>query len=196
MGVLMNITPALCQALEQNNLTVMDLTPAYNGESASLDLYNAGPDIVIPALLVENLTAQFSAVRERTDSNAHPQWVDLPEEVRKNYYKVLIPTGLKVSLRHDQAGVIKERSSITKTPLVLRAGVIDSGYTDQIYINAVNLSPYDIVIKAGEKTPFQLVVQIIDNNFINIPDDVFARRTEVSDRKAGKIGSSDGAYAQ
>ena len=186
MSVLMTITPAL-----QHHISAEEYLPAYDGESAGLDLYNAGPDIVIePCLNDMVFRNQLYAARKYVGQRI-VNWHDVDQQVRKKYYKTLIPTGLKVNLQFNQVGIIKERGSVTKTPLVLRAGVIDPGYTDQIFINAINLSPFPFVIKAGEKTPFQLVIMLCDNEFKAQTPDEFEAQVQALKRQDGKIGSSD-----
>lgn len=191
MSILMNVTPALSQALKRNNLTPEQYVPAYGGESAGLDLFNAGPDIVVPPLDSPALRKWLRHNPSKQGLDALTSWVDVPEEIRKNYYKVLIPTGLRIALRPNQVGILKERSSVTKSPLTIRAGVIDSGYTDQIYINTVNLSPFPYVLRAGDKTPFQLVVQLCDNEYAPMSNEDFATAISNAQRQDGKIGSSD-----
>ncbi len=116
-----------------------DYQPAYGGTSVGLDLYCASKTtIVVPPL--------FRKPYEGEDT-----FFDIRN------YKVLIPTGVKIRLPPNTQGLILERGSITKTPLKVRAGVIDPGYTAEIFINCINLSDVQVNIKPGEKTPFQLV---------------------------------------
>ena len=44
---------------------------------------------------------------------------------------------------------------ITKTPLKVRAGVIDRGYTGEIFVNAVNVSQNEFTLQQHQKLPFQ-----------------------------------------
>lgn len=123
--------------IEQVPVSPQDYQPAYGGTSVGLDLYCASKTpIVIPPLLREQYHEESFDVRN---------------------YKILIPTGVKVRLPLNSQALILERGSITKTPLKVRAGVIDPGYTAEIFINCINLSHLDVIIKPGEKTPFQLV---------------------------------------
>ena len=87
---------------------VESYAPAYGGESAGLDLYNSGPSITIKPV------SDFSYQN-----------------------KILIPTGLRIIVPEGYVALIQERGSITKTPLKVRAGVIDRGYTGEIFVNAV-----------------------------------------------------------
>jgi dUTPase len=157
------VTPALQEVLDSHNIETYG--PAY-GDSVGLDLYNAsGQTIVIPPA-----SDVFST--------------------QKKKFKVLIDTGLKVSLRPGQGGFIEERGSITKTTLKVRAGVIDPSYTGNIFVNCVNLGNEPVVIQPHAKLPFQLVVkQCI--SFQPISKEYFEILAQEATRGEGKLGSSD-----
>jgi len=104
---------------------------------------------------------------------------------------VFIPTGLRISLATHLVAFIKERGSITKTPLIIRAGVIDPGYTGEIFINFVNIGNSPYYLPAGTKTPAQLVVLEAASTRATLSDAEFEKITLAAKRKAGKIGSSN-----
>jgi len=149
-------------ALETNNINVKDYTPAYNGESAGLDLYNAGDKVTI-----------------------------LPQTVLPKNHKVLIGTGLKMQVPKGYVALVQERGSITKTPLKVRAGVIDSGYTGEVFVNLINTGSEEYRLDAYTKLPVQVVVVKCDNHFSIVDEEEYLNITESSQRKSGKIGSSD-----
>jgi deoxyuridine 5'-triphosphate nucleotidohydrolase len=142
------------------NNDVNEYAPAYNSESAGLDLYNASDDVVI-----------------------------MPQDF--GYRGELIKTGLHVLVPKGYVAIVKERGSITKTPLKCRAGVVDSGYTGEIFVNLVNISNQEFTIKKDGKLPVQLVVVKCDNEFDVIDEEEYLKLSLSSSRKAGKIGSSD-----
>ena len=172
------ITEPLQQALSANDVKIEDYMPAYGGESAALDLYNAGPEVFMPPI---------------KDLPDHDYWLGQSAEkaIIKHYAGQLIHTGLRIAIPKGYVGLIRERGSITKSPLVVRAGVIDSGYTDQIYINAINVSSYRYIIHPKAKTPFQLLIVPVENEFNSISEEEFNAVVANSKRKLGKIGSSD-----
>jgi dUTP pyrophosphatase len=141
---------------------VKDYCPAYNGESVGLDLYNAGDEITIPSII---------------ESKSIP--------------RTLIPTGLFIDVPLGYVALIQERGSITKTSLKVRAGVIDPGYTGEIFVNLVNLSNESKKINQGSKLPVQIVVVKCDNKFKVIEEEEYLRLTNEKLRKCGKVGSSD-----
>jgi len=163
---MINITidKKLTNLLSEKNIDVKDYIPAYNGESAGLDLYNTSEDISV-----------YPSTLKSRDLN----------------HKILIPTGLRVIIPKGYVGLIQERGSVTKTNLKVRAGVIDCGYTGEIFVNCVNIGYSNTIIKSNEKLPFQLVVVKCDNTFNVITENEYLELTEDSSRKDGSVGSSD-----
>lgn len=163
------LTDKLKNSLNINNINPEEYLPAYNGESAGLDLYNAG----------ENVTITHSTY----------------SSVTRNFYEsnnsVLIPTGLHLNVPKGYVALIQERGSITKTPLKVRAGVIDAGYTGEVFINCVNVGHNAYTIYKHQKLPFQIVVVKCDNHFNVVSEEEYLRLTNNSARKEGKVGSSD-----
>ena len=176
------LMPSLKYCLELDGVLQEDYRPAYDGESVGLDLYNAGPRIVIPG--IDSYSNYYPLDNART-------WLEATEHGRKTIFKKLIPTGLKTVVPRGYGAFIYERGSVTKTPLMKRAGVIDPGYTGEIFINAVNLFHAPFVIEAGAKTPFQLIVQKVSTDYEHVDDSKFEELAAISIRQEGQIGSSD-----
>jgi dUTPase len=175
-AIAMMFEQELLDILEANNIDALTYGPAY-GESVGLDLYNAGSDIEVQPLQgLENsfMNGLFRGVK-----------------LNKELYKILIDTGLRIALPKGWAAFIEERGSITKTPLKVRAGVIDPGYTGRVFVNCVNLDTQPWLIKHGEKLPFQLVVKQCNTRFTYVDELTYESITKGSTRKEGKIGSSD-----
>jgi dUTPase len=102
----------------------------------------------------------------------------------------LIPTGLRIKLAPNMVGLLLERGSVVKTPFVKRAGVIDPGYTDEIFVNLASLgSPY--ILRPGDKLPVQLVVVPCDNQFTEVTQSEWTVLTSTAKRGDGKVGSSN-----
>ena len=148
----------LDEVLDDND--VEDYVPAYGGESAGLDLYNSGENIVV--------------MPTSSDTKG-----------------VMISTGLHVFTPKGYVSLIKERGSITKTPLKYRAGVVDEGYTGEIFVNLVNISNEEYIIKKGQKLPVQIIVVKCDNEYSEIDEDEYLSLSKFSKRNTGKVGSSD-----
>jgi len=152
----------LKSVLKDNN--VENYTPAYDGESAGIDLYNCGDDVIIKPI------KEFNG--------------------EKSSY-TLINTGIHLLVPKGYVALVKERGSIVKNTLKARAGVIDSGYTGEVFVNLVNLSNEDKIINQGEKLPVQIVVVKCDNHFTIIDEEEYLKLSGRSLRKQGKVGSSD-----
>ena len=149
-------------ALQVNNINVKDYVPAYNGESAGLDLFNAGDHVTI-----------------------------LPQSVLPKNNKQLIGTGLKLQVPKGYVALVQDRGSSTKTPLKVRAGVIDSGYTGEVFVNLINTGSEEYTLDSNIKLPVQIVVVKCDNEFEVVSEEEYLNLSRDSSRKEGKVGSSD-----
>jgi dUTPase len=157
------LLPSLKETLEESRIEKYG--PAYQGTSVGFDLWNTGEDIILPTL-------------------------DSLGKTQDQLFKKLIPTGLKTAIPLGYCGLILERSSIVKTTLKVRAGVIDPGYTGEIFINAVNLGKSDVMIPKHSITPFQLVIVKTSTDFSIVSEEAFEALTKDSLRGDKAIGSS------
>ena len=165
------LSEELKNILNTNNINVKDYLPAYNGESAGLDLFSCSDNITLIPTNYKNVTN---------------------EEHHKQYkFKSLISTGLRMIVPKGYVALVQERGSITKTPLKVRAGVVDSGYTGEIFINCINTGSKPYTLSKGEKLPFQIVVVKCYNQFEVIDEEEYLSLSSTSRRKEGMVGSSD-----
>ena len=160
MSININVNETLESILKNNNIEINDYQPAYGGESVGLDLYNASD-----RTFQINNTLDARAIVE----------------------KVLIPTGLRIALPKGHVALLRERGSVIKTNLQLRAGVIDPGYTDEIFVNLWGSG----TILPGEKLPVQLIVVKAETEFSPLDMDSYLTLVSNSKRKDGKVGSSN-----
>jgi dUTPase len=149
----------LIKALETNNTSLEYYGPAYGGESAGMDLYNASPMTYRPS----------------------------------NVARTLIPTGLRIIIPSGYVGLIAQRGSISKTNLLHQAGVIDPGYTGEIFVAAKSLLDYDEWDEIGpySKLPYQLLILNCNNYFINISDSEYELITKANKRQTHSLGSTN-----
>nr|DAX92406.1 MAG TPA: dUTPase [Caudoviricetes sp.] len=78
----------------------------------------------------------------------------------------LIPTGLRINLPAGTVGYVCPRSGLAAKHgiTVLNApGVIDPGYTGEIFVNLINLDEYSYVILEGDK-----IAQLIIHNTVDV----------------------------
>lgn len=173
----MLLNKQLRAALINNQVALDKYKPAYDGESIGLDLYHASNSPVI----LQNIYSYSSTIDQES----------ILFEENKNKARTLIPTGLRIALPKGWGAFIEERGSIIKTPLIKRAGVIDPGYTDQIFVNMVNLSHEKYVIGPYAKLPVQLVIKRISTDYVQVSEEEFSTLVEAAKRQQGKVGSSD-----
>lgn len=156
----MLLSDKLKEVLKNNG--VEKYQPAYDGESAALDLYYTGESTLLT-----------------------------PYEMGQ-----LLPTGLRVIIPDGYVGLIVERGSITKVPMIQRAGCIDK-YTGEVFVNYVNLDNTNsyktsrVQLNEGAKLPSQLLVIPVLNKFEEVSEDEFKKLAETIKRGEGKTGSSD-----
>mgnify|MGYP006422927151 CR=1 FL=1 len=96
----------------------------------------------------------------------------------------VISTGLAVSFPLDFYGEVRERSSIsTKTPLSIKAGIIDSGYRGEIKIVVLNHGKEEFTVESGTKIAQLIVKKSVDIDVEEV--DEFKDRTERSEKGFG-----------
>ena len=164
MKIKIALSETASEILHAHGISPEEYGPAYGGESVGLDLYNAGDDAMI---LGRN------------------KWVAFEEP------KTLISTGVKIALPERTVGLIKARGSIVEYGMFVRAGVIDPGYTGEIFVNLVNLGEKDIKIQTGAKLPVQLIVVPCLNDYEVISNLKFLNETKDSTRQEKSQGSTN-----
>ena len=163
INIPMTLTQGLCEVLTANDINPQNYKPAYGGESVGLDLYYPGDK---PIIIDED---------QAMDTNF------------SNARKVLIPTGVRIALPLGYVALVQDRGSISKTKLIRRAGVIDPGYTGEIFVNLFGKG----TIMPGDKLPVQLVVIKAETDYNTVSLEEFEKLTADSKRGEGKTGSSD-----
>lgn len=165
--------------LNEKGIDPSEYKPAYGGESAGLDLYYTGKNEVV----IDNTSLYEMSIGSKN--------------------KVLLPTGVHTALETDMVALILERGSISKSTLVKRAGVVDAGYTGEIFVNLVDIGTPMLAgenkvihtsktkIKPGDKLPVQLVVVPVNNNYNVVSDEEYESLIASASRKEGSVGSSD-----
>ena len=179
--IYLNTNPQLKEILAAQSIT--NYLPAYTGESAGLDLYTT-ETITVPGIEVKK-----EYIYNAFTSGYSVQNLEHNHEITK-HERTLIPTGLRVHIPKNYVGLIVERGSVSKTPLKIRAGVIDPGYSGEVFINCVSVRE-TYTLKKGEKTPFQIIFVPFASTFALVDDDLFAELHANSARRDGAIGSSD-----
>jgi len=110
------------------------------------------------------------------------------EAVLKPFERMLIPTGISVSIPQGYAGFVQPKSGLAikhGISLVNTPGLIDSGYRGEIKAVVINLDPLNnFAVSKGAKI-CQLVILKIEN-----ADLLFIDELDSSDRGEGGFGST------
>lgn len=151
--------------------------------SAGYD-FHAAEDVLVPSL-VRSVAGKYSEESSLLLSQ-------IKDFLKKNppLRPVLVSTGVKVKLEADCYLSISARSSLPRNSLLMIAnapGIIDADYYNnsqnegEIFIQLINLSPYDIIIKQGDK-----IAQGVIHRYIQVEDD-----DSLGEREGG-FGSTGG----
>ena len=127
--------------------------------SAGYDLV-AAEDTIIPSYQSQMTSMSYRRVIGSIQCS-EPVTLDQMAEITKQtgYRPTLIPTGLKCELNHDSYLELSVRSSTPLKYWIVLAngvGIIDADYYNNpdneghIYLQVINLSPVDIIVKKGE----------------------------------------------
>jgi dUTPase len=173
MNIPIMLTEELIDVLEGHGVKPYEYKPAYAGESIGLDLFYTGKNAVL--ILGDKM---YNYHQLGSDN------MPLPGVEGK---KVLLPSGVHMALPKGYVAFIKDRGSISKTGLIRRAGVIDPGYTGEVFVNLMG----NDLIEPGEKLPVQLVVIKAETDYNVISKKEFETLTSEAQRGEGKTGSSD-----
>ena len=73
---------------------------------------------------------------------------------------VSVPTGVAIEVVDGYVGLVRDRSSVSKSGLKVTAGVVDAGYTGEVSIVMLNVSGKNGKINKGQKIAQMLVFAI------------------------------------
>ena len=96
-----------------------------------------------------------------------------------------VSTGIAIALPTDCVGLIWDKSSIgQKRGLKSLGGVVDAGYTGEIFVGLVNVGSEPQAFAAGDKVA-QLLIQKVEH-----PEIVEVVELDVTERGEGRFGST------
>lgn len=101
--------------------------------------------------------------------------------------RVLIPTGIAISLPENTVAIISARSGLSAKKGITAAngiGVIDSDYRGEIFFSAANISNEDYTVTPGERVAQMMIMPVLAANFI-VCDEL-----DETERGAGGFGST------
>ena len=101
--------------------------------------------------------------------------------------RVLIPTGIAISIPKNTVAIISARSGLSYKQGITAAngiGVIDSDYRGEIFFSAANISDEDYTVMPGERVAQMMIMPVLSANFI-VCDEL-----DETERGAGGFGST------
>ena len=107
---------------------------------------------------------------------------------------VLLDTGYRFGVPHGYMLEIKNRSSwAAKRHLLVGAGVVDSGYDGEVFVNLHNVGRLPQTILKGDKIAQAVVVPVVHARFVHSEDPNLYEwcPITISERGTGALGSTD-----
>lgn len=131
-------------------------------------------------------------------------YADFPEE--ELYFQPhetkLVPTGIASSLLDKYVLIVKERGSTGVKGMAVRAGVIDSGYRNEIFVAITNENSKPLVITKSDRVQESVITYpytkaiaqllLVEVPKVNIKEITYEDLVKIpSKRGLGKLGSSN-----
>jgi len=105
----------------------------------------------------------------------------------------LLPTGCRFAIPHGYMMEIKNRSSVAaKRHLLVGAGVVDSGYDGEVFVNLHNVGTVEQLFNPGDKIAQAVIVPVVHARFVasETPDIYEWYPITMSNRGTGALGST------
>jgi len=106
---------------------------------------------------------------------------------------VLLATGCKFAIPHGYMMEIKNRSSMAaKRQLMVGAGVVDSGYEGEVFVNIHNIGSETQIVEPGDKIAQAVIVPVVHARFVaSDSSDIYEWcPITISSRAGGALGST------
>jgi len=106
---------------------------------------------------------------------------------------VLLETGCRFAIPHGYMLEIKNRSSwAAKRQLLVGAGVVDSGYDGEVFVNLHNIGPTSHTILKGDRIAQGVLIPVVPVRWVAAADpDIYGwSPITLSDRGDGQLGST------
>ena len=114
---------------------------------------------------------------------------DFPNTLLEPGQSVNIPSGIKVEITPNSAGIFLNKSGIAKKGLIIGAQVIDCGYTGEVHLNLHNVGLESHKIEPGMKVAQMLILPVALNNPVEMSEK-YEINTYESERGEGAFGST------
>lgn len=141
--------------------------------AAAYDL-EAAEDIIIPSLF----SVIFNSIENQEDLKQTKSLKDVVAWVKQHKLMTLVSTGLTLECAEDEHLNIQPRSGLANKACMIipnSPGLVDSDYNGyEIKVGLLNLSPFNIKIKKGERIAQAMFVKHI---FCDDEDEVLTERS-------------------
>ncbi len=87
--------------------------------------------------------------------------------------RALIPTGLRINLPAGTVGYVCPRSGLAAKrgiTVLNTPGVVDPGYTGEIFVNLINFGPYTHTVHSGERIAQLIIHQTVDVDWQHVTE--------------------------
>lgn len=115
---------------------------------------------------------------------------DFEETTLKVGDSVLIPSGIRIKLPENTAGIFFNRSSVAKKGIIIGADVVDEGYNGEIHIHLIKVSGEPVTIKAGDKIAQLVIMPVLYEMLTEYSSKCYEDATSDSERQNKGFGST------
>jgi dUTP pyrophosphatase len=101
-----------------------------------------------------------------------------------------IPSGIKLVIPENHAGIFFNKSGIAIKGLQVGACVVDADYRGEVHLNVHNHSDKIVRVEAGQKLVQMLIIPVIMNSFDEVSNEFYELMYNNTERGSGGFGST------
>lgn len=116
---------------------------------------------------------------------------DFKETTLKVGDSILVPSGIKIKLPENTAGIFFNKSGIAKKGLIVGAQVVDEQYSGEIHIQLIKVTGEPVTIFPGDKVAQLLVMPVFYCNLFEYNEEQYSHATREFERKDKGFGSTN-----
>lgn len=140
-------------------------------------------------LIIEKLCAEATVPKRATQGSAGYDLCAVTYAVLAPRSRIIVPTGLRITIPEDCYGRIAPRSSLAVKGIDVLAGVVDSDYRDEVKIVLVNLGEIEFVVNPGDRIAQLILERIRTPPVLCVNDEVIHEDTDK--KRVGGFGSTN-----
>jgi dUTP pyrophosphatase len=140
-------------------------------------------------LIVEKICPEAVIPKRATQASAGYDLCSTLYTVLAPRSRVIVTTGLRITIPADCYGRIAPRSSLSVKGIDVLAGVIDSDYRDEVKIILVNLGELEFIINPGDRVAQLILERIRTPPVLCVNDNIVYEDTDKE--RVGGFGSTN-----